>query len=640
MKEFKAESQKLLDLMINSIYTNHEVFLRELISNASDALDKVRLAQANEVTKECESLGIHLACDQEARTLTISDSGIGMDKLALETCLGTIAHSDSKNIKERIARQETSVDVDVIGQFGVGFYSAFMVASEISVISRAFGSDEAHQWKSDGTSGYSISPAKREHHGTDVVLRIRESNVDENFERYLDQASLQHLIKKYSNYIRYPITMDLSKESFDESGFLIRDETTVAREVVNTMKPLWTLDEQDVSEDDINELFRYEFQETDNPLRVIRARAKGAIEYDALLFIPRNAPGDLYQKDFSYGLKLYSSGVLIDQNFWDLLPDHFRFVRGIVDTNNINLNVSREMIQQDSRIQIISRQIERSITESLHDMIKNDRQEYEKVYHAFGTGLKYSICTSQGTLAEVLSPFLLYYSAQEKQLVTLQEYLDATENTKDTEVFYAVGNDIDRLAKSPNVVAVCERGHDVLLCPNGAQDELCFMLMGSYKGARFHSVTSTTLEVGSKEEDSTTQSGKDERILEALFKESPRLIIRVVASRYLRKPTQAASRVATEGLMTISMAKYLTTKHEKIDKPVYVLEVNTSHALFRIADKASKAGDKKTVKNCAEVLLGQALLVEDIPLEDPVAFNEATNELLFQSAHDETMRIA
>lgn len=643
MREFRAESKKLLELMISSIYTNHEVFLRELISNASDALDKLRLSHADSACTDDTSadaaivtsqLGIHLAYDSEARTLTISDTGIGMDKEALEECLGTIAHSESLKIKEQLNTTEASADVDLIGQFGVGFYSSFMVADQVTVISRAEGCEQAYKWESNGVEGYSITPAKRDQQGTDVILHLRESTADENLERYLDQSSLQNLIKKYSNYIRYPITMDLAEESYEEeSGALVRDESSITRQVVNAMTPLWSFDESEVSAESLNEFYRFEFHGEEDPLRVIRARARGAIEYDALLFIPNTAPAKLYSSDYHYGLKLYSSGVLIDETFAGLIPSHFRFIQGIVDTTNISLNISREMIQEDSRIQIIGRQLERSIMDHLQDMAQNDRSAYEAFYRAFGTGLKFSVCQSQGTLTDVLSPLLLYYSAKEQRLITLQDYLDATENTKHTQIHYAVGSDVSRLAKSPTVHAVLDLGHDVLLCPNGAQDELCFKLMGSYKGARFHSVTSAALESDQSSEADQVQPIADETrapVLQALHSHAPEPLVRVVASHYLTKSAQAAARVATEGVMTISMAKYIETKLDKdeLGKPLYILEVNTSHALFKLASEAFCTQDTEALANLAKVLLGQALLAEDIPLSDPVAFNEAVNALL------------
>ncbi len=633
MKSFKTESKKLLDLMVNSIYANREVFLRELVSNASDALDKVRLArmQGAPGSGEGGDLEIRVTFDRARRLLTVSDTGVGMDDAALEECLGTIAHSGSQQVKERLARGQAPSDVDIIGQFGVGFYSSFMVADRVTVVSRSLGDEQAWCWESDGVEGYSIEPAERPAHGTDVTLHIRESTADENLERFLDQSSLQNLIRRYSNYIRYPIVMDLARETFDEqSGALQRDESVVTPTVVNAMTPIWTLDEQDVTEEELEEFYRFEFRDPEPPLRTIRARARGAIEYDALLFVPSTAPEELYSKDYRYGPRLYSAGVLIDEACNVLLPGHLRFVCGVVETTNIRLNVSREAIQQDSRVQIIGRQLERSVMESLKAMVDDDRPAHERFFAAYGTGVKFSICTSRGTLANVLNPLLLYPSAREGRLVSLQEYVDAIGDVKKhPEIFYAVGSDVERLRRTPAVEEVLERGHDVLLCPNGAQDEFCFMVMGSYRGARFHSVTSANLSDGDEAEPSRP-AADTERVLEAIAAHTRYPLARAAASAYLAGPAKAASRVATEGVMTIAMAKYVTSRLGKDEVPprVYVLEVNTGHALFEVARVACDAGDDALLDACATVLLGQAFLVEDIALPDPVAFNGAVDFLV------------
>lgn len=630
MKEFKTESKKLLDLMINSIYTDQEVFLRELISNASDALDAARLKQTD---IDSASLGIHISFDQQARTLTVSDTGIGMDKHELEKCLGTIAHSRSFEIKEKLESNTASAAVDLIGQFGVGFYSSFMVSDQVSVVSRAQKSDSAWLWLSNGIDGYTICPSKRDCPGTDVIMHIRPSTIDNNFERYLDQTSLIQLIKKYSNYIRYPITMDLAEENYEEDGTLVRDESRLTRGIINSMTPLWTLDEKDVSPEDSNELYKLEFRDTSEPMHSLSIHVRGAITYDAMLFIPQKPPAELYSKDYRYGLKLYSAGVLIDENCSALIPGYFRFVRGIVDTSNINLNVSREMIQNDSRIQIISRQIERSIIDSLKDMIKSDRSKYEKVFRAFGTGLKFAICTSRGDLSEILNDLLLYHSAKKHSLITLQEYLDESKDSKHPEVFYAVGHDVARLEKSPSVSAVINSGHDVLICANGAQDELCFMFMGSYKGASFHSVASANLKLEKTKDSKDTPPQTDQEctaVLQALFDHTTAQIAKITASPYLNEPNTSAARIATEGIVTISMAKYLSAKSEKDQslKPRYILEVNTHHSLFALAKNAYRQDDDKKIQQCATVLVGQAFLSEDIPLPDSADFNEAINSLL------------
>ena len=620
MKDFKTESRRILDLMINSIYTNHEVFLRELISNASDACDKVRLAQG---FNEGEELGVHIAFDRASRTLTVSDNGIGMDEEALERCLGTIAHSDSGQIKTHLT--SAGEDVDIIGQFGVGFYSAFMVADHVRVVSRAMGSDQAFQWESNGVEGYTVRPAERGGHGTDVVLHIRPSTVDENLERYLDQSSIANLVRRYSNYIRYPITMDMAQEHFDEqTGALVRDESHTTRQVVNSMRPIWTLPEDAVSQEEENDFYRFEFRDPENPLRCIRARARGAIEYDAMLFVPAQADPELFTKDFRYGLRLYSSGVLIDEACAALLPSYLRFVRGVVDTRNICLNVSRESIQEDGRIQIIARQLERSIMDGLRKMMEQDRPAYEKLFEQYGTGMRFAICTSKGDLTNVLNGLLLYHSSKHGGLISLQEYLDEAGGGKGVEIYYAAGSDIDRLRQAPAVCALLERGHDVLLCPHGAQDEFCLMTMGTYKGAGFHSAASANLDLAG-EEGAEAVAGDEADLLKAIGNHSPIPLVRVEASRYLRAAEQPSSRISTEGLMTISMAKFVHAKlgPGEAPEPLYVLEVNLASPVVLLARQALAKANEDAFNACVEALVGMALIAEDVALPDPSAFNRA-----------------
>ena len=651
MQGFKTESKAILDLMINSIYTNHEVFLRELISNASDACDKVRLA-AGDGRQEAEGLpatgelGIHLAFDREARELTVSDTGIGMDAADLERCLGTIAHSGSAEVRRALeagkAGGAARAEVDIIGQFGVGFYSAFMVADHVRVVSRALGSDQAFAWESDGVEGYTVLPAERPSHGTDVILHIRPSTCDENLERYLDQSSLVGLVRRYSNYIRYPITMDLAAESFDAQGALVRDESQMSRQVVNSMTPIWAQPEEDVGQAELEEFFRFEFRDPQAPLRCIRAHARGAIEYDALLFVPAQADPELYSKDFRYGLKLYSAGVLIDEACAALLPSHLRFVQGVVDTRNIRLNVSRESIQEDGRIQIIARQLERSVLEGLKDMMAHDRPAYERLFEQYGTGFRFAICASRGDLTNVLHDLLLYRSARHDRLISLQEYLDEAGDAKGAQVFYAAGSNVERLKASPAVQALLRQGHDVLLCPHGAQDEFCLMTMGTYKGAGFHSAASANLDVAGAACAQAAGPGEDGPLQETLTRlgeHSPVPLVRVVASSLLTAPDEAASRVATEDLMTISMAKYVSSRlgEGKAPGPLYVLEVNTSGPVFALARHAAASDDAPLLDACATALVGMAFLAEDIPLPDPAAFNRSVCTLLRQSPEGAAM---
>ncbi len=654
MQGFKTESKAILDLMINSIYTNHEVFLRELISNASDACDKVRLAagedrdgEAGQSEAATGALGIHLAFDQATRMLTVSDTGIGMSAADLERCLGTIAHSGSAEVRRALeaggAEHAAKADVDIIGQFGVGFYSAFMVADHVRVVSRALGSDQAFCWESDGVEGYTVAPAERDAHGTDVILHIRPSTPDENLERYLDQSSLVGLVRRYSNYIRYPITMDLATESFDAQGALVRDESQQRREVVNSMTPIWAQPEESVGQDELEGFYRFEFRDPQAPLRCVRAHARGAIEYDALLFVPAQADPELYAKDARYGLKLYSAGVLIDEACAALLPGHLRFVQGVVDTRNIRLNVSRESIQEDGRIQIIARQLERSVLESLRDMMASDRPAYERFFEQYGTGFRFAICQSRGDLTNVLHDLLLYRSAKHDRLISLQEYLDEAGNAKDAQVFYAAGSNVERLKASPAVQALLRQGHDVLLCPHGAQDEFCLMTMGTYKGAGFHSAASANLDVAGASGTQAEDADGGRQMQEALAQlgaHSPVPLVRVVASSLLTRADEAASRVATEGLMTISMAKFVSSRlgEGKAPGPLYVLEVNTASPAFLLAQQAVAKGDTALLDACATALVGMAFLAEDIPLPDPAAFNRSVCALLSQASAGPAMR--
>ncbi len=680
MKAFKTESKKILDLMINSIYENREVFLRELISNASDALDKARMAGGEGLTPKGEealrassdALASHsgvdvglwridLAFDQGSRLLTVSDNGIGMDAEALERCLGTIAHSDSRSVKDSMAdgspasseavtgaqhpvagqqqlssapQQET--DINIIGQFGVGFYSAFMVADKVVVTSRAQGSNDAWRWESDGVDGYTIAPAKRETPGTDVVLHIRESTPDINFERFLDQSTLVALVQRYSNYIRYPIVMNLADEHFDEqTGELIRDEATQHAEILNSMVPLWSLPDNQVSTDDLEAFYCQQFHDSNPPLIACRAQARGAIDYDALLFVPAFAPADLFAKDFPYGLQLYSANVLIEDAYSDILPDHLRFVAGVVDLKDAQLNVSREALQQDSRIQIIARQLERRILDELKRLMVRDRPRYERFHNEYGIALKYAICQAQGALNEVLSPLLLFQSAAQGKQISFQEYLDGARPSKTPEIYYATGSNLETLAQTPVVSALLENGTDVLLSANGAQEELSFMILGSYHGATLRSCASAGIDPESiaGQSDAHVLSENVMHTLYALYKQSPWPLARITASHCLTGNQHPASRIATEGGLSLSMARFLNSQIAagQQAKPVYVLEVNIGHPLYKIAEKAWCSDDIDLLRSCAIVLCGQAFLAEGIPLPDALAFNAATCALICNS---------
>ena len=488
MRKFKTESKKLLDLMINSIYTNKEIFLRELISNASDAVDKLNFKSLtdNDVDIDSADLAIRVSFDKDNRTLTISDNGIGMTAEELEKNLGTIAHSGSQEFKTENAESQGN-DVDIIGQFGVGFYSAFMVASRVRVVSRAFGSDEANVWESDGLEGYTIEPAERATHGTDVILTIREDEGGEDgegFDTYLSEWGLKNLIKQYSNYVRYPIQMMVTKHREkpkpEDAGDDYKPEWEDYEELetVNSMTPIWKKRASEVEQKDYNEFYKSTFHDFEDPARTISFHAEGTLEYDALLFIPGRAPFDLYSKDYEKGLSLYSSNVLIMEKCADLLPDYFNFVRGVVDSADVSLNISRETLQQNRQLRAIAKRVEKKISSDLEDMRDNDREAYEKFFENFGRGLKYGIYSSYGMKADELADLLLFYSAKEQKMVTLAEYAKAMPADQKA-IYYAAGDSRERLSKMPVVTGVLARGYDVLLLTADV-DEFTFQAMRSY----------------------------------------------------------------------------------------------------------------------------------------------------------------
>lgn len=633
MKSFKTESQQLLDLVINSIYTDHEVFLRELISNASDALDKARIARAEAGLPEAAGV-IEVSFDAAARTLTVSDSGIGMDAGALEECLGTIAHSGTRRLRDTLAAPDAAA---VIGQFGVGFYSAFMVADAVAVTSRALGSESAFRWESDGAAGYAITEAARPEPGTDVVLHIRESTPDENLERYLDQSSLISLIRRHSNYIRYPIMMDLAEEHFDEAtGELMRDESRRTRTRINAETPLWRRAAEEVGDRELADFYRAEFRDEADPLLGIPLHSPAPLPFDALLFVPTEAEEGLWDKSFKRGLRLYSAGVLIEEACEALLPDHLRFVRGVIDTAELNLTVSREAIREDGRLALIARKIERCVMDRLRALQREDRETYERFFAAFGTGLKFAICESHGEAAPILSDLLLYPSARHERLITLEEYGQAAEAAGSGEVLYAAGSDLERLRSSAAVQAALRAGLDVLLCPRGAQDELCLMLMGTWHGLPFHSVTSANFALGGSQAPLDAAGKEAQALCERLLYHAPEPLVRIVASPLLTTPEDAASRVSTEGAVTLSMTRYALTRARAAGAPrpalPLVLEVNAKHPLFALARRAAAADDGATLGDVARVLLDEALLAEDIAPSDPVAFNRAVNRLIGREA--------
>ena len=674
MQQFKTESKKLLDLMINSIYTNKEIFLRELISNASDAVDKLNFKSLSDssIQLDDEDLTIRVSFDRDARTLTVSDNGIGMTAEDLENNLGTIAHSGSQEFKQANAEHQGS-DVDIIGQFGVGFYSAFMVASRVRVVSRAFGEDVAHVWESDGLEGYTIEEGERSEHGTDVILTIRE-NIEgengepgENYDTFLSEWGLKDLIKRYSNYVRYPVQMMVTKSREKERPEDAGDDYTPEYEdyeeldTINSMTPIWKKRSSDVSDEDYNEFYKSTFHDFEDPARTVSFHAEGTLEYDALLFIPSRAPFDLYSKDYEKGLALYSSNVLIQDKCAELLPDYYNFVRGVVDSQDVSLNISRETLQHDRQLKAIAKRIEKRVTSELEKMRDNDRENYETFFENFGRGLKFGIYSSYGMKADELGDLLLFWSARENKMVTLAEYAAAMPEGQKA-IYYAAGDDRDRLAKMPVVKGVLDRGYDVLLLTTDV-DEFTFQAMRGYTakncpkvyeddaareaaakavadGAepetedRFlelKNVATGDLDLATEDEKKDAEQATKEHgdLFDAMKEALGDKVEKVAVSARL---TDAPACITTEGPLSLEMEKVLARGPEadrgEMPKTQRVLELNAKHAVFDKLVAAHDAGDKDKLALYAGLLYDQALLVEGILPADPVAFAQSVCELM------------
>ena len=666
MRQFKTESKKLLDLMINSIYTNKEIFLRELISNASDAVDKLNFKSLtnSDIKLDSSDLAIRISFDKDARTLTVSDNGIGMTAEDLERNLGTIAHSGSEEFKQENAESQGS-DVDIIGQFGVGFYSAFMVASKVRVVSRAFGEQTAHVWESDGLEGYTIEDGERAEHGTDVILTIRENTkgengeAGENYDTYLTEWGLRDLITRYSNYVRYPIQMMVSKSRElprpEDAGddYQPQYEDYQELETINSMTPIWKKRSSDVEQSDYNEFYKSTFHDWDNPARTISFHAEGSLEYDALLFIPGRAPFDLYSKDYQKGLSLYSSNVMIMEKCADLLPDYYNFVRGVVDSADISLNISRETLQQDRQLRAIASRVEKKITSELKAMRDDDRETYEAFFDNFGRGLKFGIYSSYGMKASELADLLLFWSARENKMVTLAEYAAAMPEGQKA-IYYAAGDDRERLSKMPVVKGVLDRGYDVLLCTMDV-DEFTFQAMRTYhacglpkvyedeaareaaakavadgaepevedRDIEFKNVATGDLDLATEDEKKDAEEATREHgdLFEAMKEALGDKVEKVAVSARL---TDAPACITTEGPLSLEMEKVLARGPEAgaegMPKTVRVLELNAKHPVFEKLVAAKEADDIEKLSLYAGLLYDQALLVEGILPADPVAF--------------------
>lgn len=672
MRKFKTESKKLLDLMINSIYTNKEIFLRELVSNASDAEDKLYLKSLTDpdVKLDQDSLSIRVTPDKDARTLTISDNGIGMTADELESNLGTIAHSGSEQFKEANAEHQGD-DVDIIGQFGVGFYSAFMVAKQVKVVTRAWGEDVAHVWESDGLEGYTIEDGTREHCGTDVILTLKDDvegtdgQESERYGSYLEEWTLKDLIRRYSNYVRHPIQMMVTKsrqkpkpdDAPDDNKPEYEDYTEL--ETINSMTPIWKKSKADVKPEEYNEFYKSTFHDWEDPARTITFHAEGALEYDALLFVPAKAPFDLYSKDYEKGLALYSSNVLIMEKCADLLPDYYNFVRGIVDSPDVSLNISRETLQQNRQLHAIANRIEKKVTTELEAMRDQDRDAYEKFFEIFGRGLKFGIYQSYGQKADELADLLLFWSARENKLVTLAEYAKAMPEGQKA-VYYAAGDSRDRLAKMPVVKAALDHGYDVLLCTADV-DEFAFQAMRSYtaKSLPKHYEDEAAAEAAKKAVDDGAEPEVEDRTLdlknvaagdvdfatedekkeaeeatkenEGLFKAiKGALGDKVTKVAVSARLTDAPAAITSEGPVSLEMERVMAAGPDAGEAPKAqrVLELNAKHPVFAKLQAAEKDGDKDKLALYAGLLYDQALLVEGILPDDPVAFAQQVCELM------------
>lgn len=630
-KQFKAESKRLLDLMINSIYTHKEIFLREIISNASDAIDKLCYISLTDegVGMSREDFRIRIKVDEDEGTVCVSDNGIGMSREDMESNLGVIARSGSLKFKSELSEEEAEkADIDIIGQFGVGFYSAFMVSDKVTVISRSYGSESAYKWESSGADGYTVSEAEKDSVGTDIIMHIKEDTQDEKYSEYLDAFRLKELVKKYSDYVRWPIIMDVegyeSRETgeLDENGQPKREFIEVWQEqTVNSMIPIWQRAKSEVSDEDCKAFYKEKFHDAEDPLAVIRINAEGAVSYKAMLFIPASVPYDYYSRDFQPGLQLYSSGVVIMDKCADLLSDCFRFVRGIVDSQDLSLNISREMLQHDRQLKVIASNIEKKVNSELKKLLTNDRESYERFWKAFGTQIKYGIVGDYGRKKDMLKDLLVFAGSGEEKLVSLKEY--ATKMPEGQKyIYYAAAESVSRAEKLPQTEQVKDAGFGLLYMTEDV-DEFVVQILGEYEGKKFCNVSSDDLGLETDLQKADTERLADEnRSMLDFLKES--LDGEVVDVKISHKLKSFPVCISTEGEITLEVERYFrslpgaNTENLKARK---VLELNANHSAFEALKKAY-GEDKEKAAKLAKILLCQAKLVADIPLDDPAEYTE------------------
>ena len=626
-KQFKAESQRLMDLMINSIYTHKEIFLREIISNASDAIDKLayRALTDDKVGLNRDDFKIVVVPDKQARTLTVSDNGIGMTQEEMENNLGTIAKSGSLQFKKE-TEDADDAELDIIGQFGVGFYSAFMVADKVTVISKAYGADTAWKWESEGVDGYTIEPCEKETVGTDVIMTIKANADEENYDEYLTPYALSNLIKKYSDYIRYPIRMEMEhsrqKPKPEDAGEDYKPEYEQVKEweTINSMVPIWQRPKSKVTQEEYNDFYKGKFGDWQDPLLSIHIAAEGNVEYKALLYIPGQVPMNYFTTDYKKGLQLYSSGVMIMEKCPDLLPDHFSFVQGIVDTPDVSLNISREMLQHDRQLKVIANNIEKKVKSELVKLMKDDREKYEQFWAAFGMQFKYALMNAYGNNRDTLRDLMLFWSSKEDKLTSLQEYVDRMPESQE-KIYYVCADSVEHAAKMPQAERVLKAGYEVLYLTVD-EDEIVLQMLENAGGKPFVSVADeNALPVTEEEKATVEQAEKDHKDVLDFAQET---LKDQVAKVRLSKILQSGSVCLTaEGPVSLEMEKYF--RKMRRDFPMQaqkVLEINPDSSAFQALCNAFQAGDKEKAAAYVEILYNQALIIADFPLPDPARYAE------------------
>lgn len=624
-KEFKAESKRLLDMMINSIYTHKEIFLREIISNASDAIDKLYFKSLTDTSVGIKKsdFAINIAIDKENRTLTVSDNGIGMTEEDLENNLGTIANSGSFAFKKD---NDLGDDVDIIGQFGVGFYSTFMVAKEVTVVTKAFGSDQAYKWTSDGVEGYTIEECdKPDGVGTTITLKLKDDTDDEKYSTYLDQYQIQSLVKKYSDYIRFPIRMEVEHTHYNEDGK--EPEVHKAIETLNSMTPIWKKNKSELKDEDYNNFYMEKFGDYEPPVAHIHSKNEGVATYDALLYIPARAPFDYYSKDYEKGLQLYSSGVMIMEKCADLLPDWFSFVKGVVDSEDLSLNISRELLQQDRQLKIIAKNLEKSIKNELAKLLKNDREKYEKFYSVFGLQFKFGIYQSYGAANETLKDLLMFPSSFDGKNVTLKEYVSRMKEDQ-KEIYYACGETKERIEMLPQLEKIKDKGYEVLYFTQDV-DEFAIKVMINYDGKPFKSISDADLDLDTEEEkEEAKKLDEENKDMFAFMQEA--IADKVKTVRLSKKLKTHPVCLSSDGSITIEMEKVLNAMPQNDGNKVKAekaLEINPNHPIFEKL-KDLYANDKDKLKDYAKLLYDQALLIEGMSIDNPVEFANLVCELM------------